>query len=63
MEQTNTFTSTQNPPNAVPSPGTQSDGNMVIGVTGLWLLALIVAFSVFAFMPKLYTRFRRTRQA
>ena len=54
-----TTQSTMNPPNAVPNPGVGADGGLMIGVTGLWLLALVIAFAIFAVTPKLYKKYRR----
>ncbi len=43
-------------PAALPEPGVEAEGKMVIGTTGAYILLLIVAFAVFAFLPKLYKR-------
>lgn len=43
---------------AVPPPGVEKDGGLVIGTTAAYILLLIVAFAIFAFLPKLYKRSR-----
>jgi hypothetical protein len=46
-------TATSSPPTAVPKPGLDHDGGLILQVAIYWALALVVVFSVFAMMPKL----------